>query len=185
MKLIVGLGNPGKKYEDTRHNLGFMVVEKICREAEGSWEFKPSKEDKICRLKLTDQGIILLEPQTYMNESGKSVHEVANFYKITTADIWVVHDDLDLPIGQARLSKDSTAAGHKGVQSIIDNLGTKNFYRFRIGIGKPIDQKPVEDYVLEKFTTSEKTIIKEVVEKTVKLIISSVTNGLPKNISDF
>lgn len=185
MKLIVGLGNPDKKYENTRHNLGFVAVEGICQAAGGLWEFKPSKESKICRIKLAGQDVILLQPQTYMNESGKSVQEVVNFYKIATADIWIIHDDLDLPVGQARLSKNSTAAGHRGVQSIIDNLGTKDFYRFRIGIGRPTDQKPTEDYVLEKFTTAEETFIKGVIDKTVKLITDSVANDLPQNTTDF
>lgn len=185
MKLIVGLGNPDKKYEDTRHNLGFMVVENICHEAGGLWETKPSKESKICRTKLAGQDVILLQPQTYMNESGKSVNEVVNFYKIATEDIWVIHDDLNLPVGQGRLSKNSTAAGHRGVQSIIDNLGTKDFYRFRIGIGRPMDQKPAEDYVLEKFTTTEESLIKEVINKTVKLITDSIASSLPQNTTDF
>lgn len=185
MKLIVGLGNPDKKYEDTRHNLGFMAVKNICQETDGLWQLKPSKKSKICHTKLTGQDVILLQPQTYMNESGKSVKEIISFYKIATEDIWVIHDDLDLLVGQARLSKNSTAAGHRGVQSIIDNLGTKDFYRFRIGIGRPMDQKPVEDYVLEKFTINEEVLIKEVINKTVKLIINSVDNSLPQNTTDF
>jgi peptidyl-tRNA hydrolase, PTH1 family len=185
MKLIVGLGNPDKKYKSTRHNLGFMAVENICQQVSGLWELKPSKESKICRTKLADQDVIFLQPQTYMNESGKSVSEIVNLYKIATADIWVIHDDLDLPVGQARLSKNSSAAGHRGVQSIIDNLGTKDFYRFRIGIGKPTDQKPTEDYVLEKFNTNEEVLIKEIINKTVKLITDSVANGLPQNTTDF
>jgi peptidyl-tRNA hydrolase, PTH1 family len=185
MKLIVCLGNPDKIYEVTWHYVCFVVVEGFCQTAGGLWDLKPSKESKICRTNLAGQDVILLQPQTYMNESGKSVREVVNFYKIVNEDIWVIHDDLDLAVGQARLSKNSTAAGHRGVQSIIDNLGTKDFYRFRIGIGRPIDQKPAEDYVLEKFTTNDEVLLKEVINKTIKLITDSVASGLSQNTTDF
>ena len=147
MILIVGLGNPGKKYKKTRHNVGFQVIDVLKKSLD------PAQ----------DKGIILLKPQTYMNKSGKEVKSLITKYKIPISNLWVIHDDIDLLLGTIRVSKNVSSAGHKGVQSIIDELKTKNFSRIRIGIlpktGKP---KNVEKFVLEKFTKEEKKIVKKV-----------------------
>jgi PTH1 family peptidyl-tRNA hydrolase len=144
MKLIVGLGNPGEKYENTRHNLGFMAVDKFMKNFEmvertvwkkseklKSWvvdlDWQP-KEGELER-------VILAKPQTYMNNSGMAVELIASFYKIAAEDIWVVHDELDLPIGAMRIRFGGAAAGHHGVESVIERLGTDKFWRFRLGIG--------------------------------------------------
>ena len=166
MILIVGLGNPGKKYQDTRHNIGFGVI------------------DKLQSLNL--KKVILAKPKTFMNLSGKAVKSLIKKYKIPTANLWVIHDDIDLPLGKIRIVKNRGAAGHKGVESIIKELGTKNFVRFRIGIcpktGKP---KNPENFVLQKFNKEEKEIIKEVIKKTAKAIEYFLKEGLEKAMNKF
>ncbi|RLC34918.1 MAG: hypothetical protein DRZ76_01540 [Candidatus Nealsonbacteria bacterium] len=152
--LIVGLGNPGKKYIGTRHNVGFRVVDELAKEKR--------------------EGFILAKPRTFMNQSGKAVKQLIENCCMRTAgklkieNLIVVHDDIDLPIGGFRIQKGRGAAGHKGVQSIIDALGTKDFWRIRIGIcpktGKP---KNVEKFVLQKFTKEEEKIIKKTIKKAI------------------
>ena len=184
MILIIGLGNPGKKYKNTRHNVGFQVVDEFAKENNFP-KFRLSKKfnSLVSEGILNDEKIILAKPQTFMNQSGKAVRTLTNFYKITrpgrvvnlitrpgrvvrVADLVVVHDDIDLPLGKIRISKNRGAAGHKGVESIIKEIGTKNFTRFRIGIlpkiGKP---KNIEKYVLQKFGKEEEKIIKEVIQE--------------------
>lgn len=148
MKLIVGLGNPGKKYETTRHNLGFMVVDQLGNEHQAVWQ-KFSPQSTLSKLTIQGQPVILLKPQTFMNESGISVREVGNFYKISLEDTWVIHDDLDLESFRIKLDDNSSAAGHRGVQSIIDQLGSAAFKRWRLGVGRPPTNQPAEDFVLE------------------------------------
>lgn len=151
MKIIVGLGNPGKKYQKTRHNVGFMAI------------------DKLAKKKLDN--VIIAKPQTFMNNSGRAVKATLSYYKTKPEDLWIIHDDIDLPIGTFKISKDRGSAGHKGVQSIINELKTKDFNRIRIGIqpkaGKP---KQVDKFVLQNFTNKEEKIIKEVVEETIQSI---------------
>ena len=160
MIIIVGLGNPGRKYRNTRHNIGFQVVDEFARENKFP-EFKLSK--KFNSLISEKNNIVLAKPQTFMNESGKAVKKM-------TGELIVVHDDIDLPLGKVRISKARGAAGHKGVESIIKEIGTKDFTRFRIGIspktGKP---KNVEKFVLQKFTKQEKEIIKSLADYLTKL----------------
>lgn len=151
MKLIVGLGNPGKKYEKTRHNAGFMAIDEL-------------KKDK-------PEGSVLAKPETFMNNSGKAVRELADYYKAKPEDIWIIHDDIDLPVGEFKMSRGRGSAGHKGVQSVIDELGTNDFNRIRIGIC-PESGKPdrVEDFVLEKFDKEEQKAVKEAIDKAVQTI---------------
>lgn len=159
MTIIVGLGNPGRKYKDTRHNTGFQVVDEFARENNFP-EFRLSK--KYNSLISEKNNIILAKPLTFMNESGKAVKKMIG-------ELIVVHDDIDLPLGKIKIVKSRGAAGHKGVESIIKEIGTKDFTRFRIGIqpktGKP---KNVEKFVLQKFTKQEKEIIKQTIKEMIK-----------------
>ncbi len=161
MILIVGLGNPGKKYQDTRHNIGFRAL------------------DELQSLNL--KKVILEKPKTFMNLSGKAVKSLITKYKIPTTNLWVIHDDIDLPLGKIRIVKNRGAAGHKGVESIIKAINSKNFIRLRIGIqprtGKP---KNVETFVLQKFNKDEEKIVKEVIKKSVKEIEILLREGLEK-----
>ena len=145
MKLIIGLGNPGEKYKTTRHNIGFMAVNRIAK----NFSFPDFMLQKKFNAEISEgiingDKIILAKPQTFMNESGKAVRSIADYYKIGPADIVVIHDDLDIGLGKYKIARDRTSAGHKGVQSIIDMLETKDFTRIRIGIEsrKPLDSSP-------------------------------------------
>lgn len=160
VKLIAGLGNPGKKYEKTRHNVGFWAINQIADNFQFSvFNFQLTFRAQIAEGTINRQKVLLAKPQTFMNNSGEAVKKIADYYKIKPEDIWIVHDDIDLPLGEFKISRGQGSAGHKGVQSIIDELGTKDFNRIRVGIcpasGKPAN---VEDFVLQKFTKEEETV---------------------------
>ena len=158
MILIVGLGNPGRKFQKTRHNVGFWVIDELAKQ-------KTRK-------------FIIAKPQTFMNNSGKAVKALIKFYKIKLENLWVIHDDIDLPLGEFRISKGRGSAGHKGVQSIINELKTKDFNRLRIGIcpqtGKP---KEIEKFVLQNFTKEEEKTLKELIPKIADLLKSEVNKS--------
>lgn len=176
MILIVGLGNPGKQYEMTRHNLGFRVLD-ILASAE-KWEQKYDSQF----IKLDD--VILAKPQTFMNKSGEAVKELLKYYP--AAQLIVIHDDLDFPLGSIRIQKNASAAGHNGIQNIIDELGTQDFIRLRLGIDSPArGQLPGEDFVLQKFSPDEEGIILEVLEKTKEAVEVLQTDGLETAQSKF
>jgi PTH1 family peptidyl-tRNA hydrolase len=166
MILIVGLGNPGKKYQKTRHNIGFQVIDNL--------RLLPLKR------------VILAKPKSFMNLSGKAVKRLIENYKLKIENLIIVHDDIDLPLGKIRIVKNRGSAGHKGVGSIMKELGTKNFVRFRIGIhprtGKP---KNPERFVLQKFNKEEEKIVKEVIKKTTEAIGFSLKQGLEKAMSEY
>ncbi|MFA5134090.1 MAG: aminoacyl-tRNA hydrolase [Patescibacteria group bacterium] len=152
MKLIIGLGNPGKKYGKTRHNLGFMAVDFLQKKLEAP-EFKLNKK---LAAEISKSGkIILAKPQTFMNLSGGAAIKLLSFYKLTADDILIIHDDIDLEFGKIKEGKNHGAAGHNGVKSIIELLGTKDFNRLRIGVGRPPENIPPEDYVLQNFSSEE------------------------------
>ena len=166
MKLIVGLGNPGKKYTNNHHNLGAQIVTKYL---DTNYKAIPNRKTKLSsdvfEVNNGSQKIIFAIPTEWMNNSGLTVKKLADFNKIDPKDIFVIHDDLDLPIGEYRLQFDRGPAGHNGIKSIIDNLGTQQFNRLRIGIGKPQDNIPVEDYVLQPFSKKELSIIESIIPK--------------------
>ena len=183
MILIVGLGNPGKKYEKTRHNIGFITIDNLQLTIDNFTNWRKEKKllAEISKGKIDDKKIILAKPQTFMNLSGKSVKKIMSNVKCQMSNLLVIHDDIDLPLGKIKIVKNRGAAGHKGVQSIIDEIKTKNFVRFRIGIqpktGKP---KNPERFVLQKFNKEEEKIVKEVIKKTVEAIEFSLKAGLEK-----
>lgn len=182
--LLVGLGNPGKQYSATRHNVGFMAIDHWLNQQNLAirWRHKPSPNSLLAKIKINDQTIRLLKPQTFMNESGKSVAEVLHFFKLKPNQLWVIHDDIDLPLGTIRLTYDASAAGHNGVQSIIDYLGTSVFRRCRLGIGRPPQNQSAADYVLQPFNQAEKSAVKLTITKTAELI-SLISRGALANQS--
>ena len=185
-KLIVGLGNPGEKYQNTRHNTGELILNFWAKNNDLlSFKYDKKLKSFINKAFFNGQEIILALPQTFMNESGIAVSQIAKFYKILPENIWIIHDDLDLPLGKIKISKDKSSAGHKGAQSIIDHLKTKDFVRFRIGISNEFleKQKKTKDFVLEKFTSKEKKILKEVIKKTSQMIEISLMEGFDKAMS--
>jgi PTH1 family peptidyl-tRNA hydrolase len=149
--LVVGLGNPGREYADTRHNVGFMVAEELARRTEGSWRGKFSGE--LAEVRLDDMRLALLRPQTFMNESGRSVASAARFFKLEPEDLLVVHDEVDLEPGRLQVRLGGGLAGHNGLRSVAQQLGTPDFARLRIGVGRPGrgDPRPVADFVLSEF----------------------------------
>lgn len=162
MKLIVGLGNPGKKYQHTRHNMGFMAAD-FLREKLDAPKFKLNKK---CNAEVAKNNeMIFAKPQTFMNNSGEAAAKLLSFYKLSPADITVIHDDLDLEFGKIKTGAGHGAAGHNGVKSIIDALGTKNFNRIRLGISRPPANIPPEDYVLQNFSAEELKQLPEIFKK--------------------
>ncbi|WP_099158896.1 aminoacyl-tRNA hydrolase [Virgibacillus ndiopensis] len=154
MKCIVGLGNPGKKYQNTRHNIGFMVIDELLNRFH--WDLSKTKfNGKFAMEHVAGEKVILLQPQTYMNLSGEAIRPLMDFYNIDMEDVLVIYDDLDLPTGKIRLREKGGHGGHNGIRSMIDHLGTKEFKRIRIGIGRPISPIPVVDYVLGSFPKEE------------------------------
>jgi peptidyl-tRNA hydrolase, PTH1 family len=174
MKIIVGLGNPGEEYNNTRHNAGFMLVDKLARDAGATWQFNKRFKAELAE----SRGVFFVKPQTFMNESGVAVALVLSYYKLLPktlgilkakgADLsqilTVIHDDLDIDFGTYKISTDSRSAGHKGVQSIIDHLKTKNFRRIRLGI-KSADRGQItaDKFVLMKFNAAEKDKLNDLV----------------------
>ncbi len=167
MKVVIGLGNPGKKYEGTRHNVGFMTIDKISE----MWGI-PVQQAKFRALvgegRIESERVLLVKPQTYMNLSGESVAEVLKFYKLEVDDILVIFDDLDLPAGQLRLREKGSAGGHNGMKSIIAHVGTQEFKRAKIGINRPLPGRSVSDYVLDDFSKAERPYIDEAIELAAK-----------------
>lgn len=182
MILIVGLGNPGNKYELSRHNLGFQVLNRF-RKKNNFPEFRLSRKFNVLISEdyLDNKKMILAKPQTFMNLSGKAVKILAETYSSEPNNLVVIHDDIDIPLSQIRIVKNRGAGGHKGVESIIKELKTKNFIRFRIGI-RPKGRKPknVEEYVLQKFSKTEKKVIEGTIEKACLAIKIMLRESLEK-----
>ena len=191
MKLIVGLGNPEKKYAGTRHNAGFDALIEIQREL--VWGTPFSEWSKVARMrsvisdaKLGDEKIVLLMPQTYMNLSGEAVNIASVFYKMSPEDIWVIHDDIDLPLGRIRINFDGTSGGHKGIESVINHLGSKKFYRFRIGIRPPESEKiETEKFVLQKFSKVEEPKLLDSLHRIRQAIELSLRESLAAAMNKF
>lgn len=154
---IVGLGNPGKKYADTRHNLGFLAADYLHTEWGGSeWRLEKKFQAEISETSYRGRKITLVKPQTFMNESGQSIQALLNFYKVTPEELIVLHDEVDIPFGRIKTTLSSRAAGHNGVKDIIDILGTQDFRRLRLGVGKSMNPHvSVSDHVLHNFSDEE------------------------------
>lgn len=176
--LIIGLGNPGREYENTRHNVGFLAVDKIAESLKANWKVNKTAHAEIIETNYHEQKIVLAKPQTFMNLSGTSVTYLANKFKITPANIWVISDDVALPLGTLRVRVGGSAGGHNGLKSIIETLGTDSFVRFRIGINEPQADVPLEAYVLQKFSKDEQKILVPVIDKAHETILKSITAGV-------
>jgi len=179
MLAIVGLGNWEEKYQDTRHNIGFLVLDQLLPRVSPNrgWQ-KNSRTD--C-LETRGENFLLAKPQNFMNLSGQAVKGLVNFYQINSINLLLVHDDLDLLVGEIKIGKEQGAAGHHGVESVIEALGTNNFWRARIGIGRPEEGKNPEqiaDFVLDKFSEKEQKFLGEVVEKAANLLALAIEKGV-------
>ena len=180
IKLFVGLGNPGTEYEATRHNAGFWWVDALARELKLSLVADRSYHGLLARGNVNGQTVWLLEPQTYMNLSGKSVASLARFFKIAPQDILVVHDELDVPPGQAKLKFGGGHGGHNGLRDIHAQLGTGDYWRLRLGIGHPGDKNQVADWVLKKPAPDEREAIEGCVARTLKAAPDLLAGDMPK-----
>jgi peptidyl-tRNA hydrolase, PTH1 family len=176
-KLVVGLGNPGKKYRDSRHNVGFRVLERFAERHALAWEDRFQAD--VCFLRRRGETVVLIRPRTYMNESGRAVQRVLSFYKGNTDNLLVVYDDMDLPLGRLRLRMKGGHGGHRGIASVAQLTGTSDIDRIRVGIGRP-DQGDEVDFVLGRFKPDEAKMVDECVESAVDAVMTWIESGMQK-----
>lgn len=184
MKLVVGLGNPGRKYQNSRHNLGFWTIDDIAREN------RISVKKKLCDALVAEwpsggERTVMAKPQTYMNRSGESVSDLLRHFRAEPSDLIVIHDDLDLPFGRLRIRPRGGAAGHRGVLSVVQSLGTEEFYRVRIGIGRPPDGVDPTDFVLQSFTSDELDQLPGVVSRASQAVAFLLREGGPRAMEQY
>lgn len=170
IRLITGLGNPGEKYERTRHNAGYWWVDAIAERKRAAWKRETKFSGWTTRVEEGGREFFLLKPATYMNESGRSVSALMRFFKIEPAELLVVHDELDLPPGAVKLKRGGGTGGHNGLEDIVDALGTKDFWRLRVGIGHPGHKDLVADYVLDRARRAEQDAIDPPFERSLELL---------------
>lgn len=190
MKLIVGLGNPGTAYSHNRHNIGFMCLSYLAKEIGARFERKEGLS-RTAHGQIDSTEVILARPQTYMNSSGKAVRKLVARYRLSLDDLIVIHDDLDLRLGQIRIRENGSSAGHKGIGSIISELGSADFIRVRIGVGRPEPDSPgakqdaVVGYVLDDFTPEEGKVMAKVIPRVSQAVITIVNEGLDTAMNRF
>jgi len=184
LNLIVGLGNPGPNYRRTRHNIGFQSIDIIS----STYRIPLSQSDALSQWgsgKIKGKEVILAKPQTYMNLSGKSIRSLMSAFRFTPEDILVISDDMDLPLGRIRIREEGRAGGHRGLSSIIQHLGTSHFTRLRIGIGRPEILHDTKEYVLEKFSKQEQTLVEQVIGIAGECVEVFLTEGILSAMSRF
>ena len=180
MKLLAGLGNPGKKYEGSRHNIGFRLIDRLAERHGaklGKRKFRSHLWQGLFRRDDSEAAILLLKPQTYMNLSGSALREAADYYDIRPEDIIVVHDDLDLPFGKLRIRARGGDSGQRGVRSIIEAMGTDVFFRLRLGVGRPPVRVSPEDFVLQSFLRDEEERLPEILDRAMEALETIVFEG--------
>lgn len=182
--LIIGLGNPGREYRDNRHNAGFMVIDRLVIRLNARG-MKLQSKAIITSTLYEDKKLIFAKPQTYMNLSGQSVQGLANFYKLSLDNLLVIYDDLDLPFGTIRLRPGGGPGGQKGIASAIERLGTKDFARLRIGIGRPAGRMEPADFVLQDFSRDEMKNLSEILDRASDAVLSFVLDGLDNAMNKF
>jgi len=182
--LLIGLGNPGREYKDNRHNIGFMLIDRLAVRLNARGLKLQSKAIVISALH-EERKLILAKPQTYMNLSGQSVQGLLHFYKIPPENLIVAHDDLDLPLGTIRIRPGGGAGGQRGMASTIERLGTQDFPRLRLGIGRPPGRMDAADYVLQDFSRADLLIVSETLDRAADAVLTFVTNGLDKAMNKF
>ena len=192
MKLIVGLGNPGRGHANNRHNVGFVCLNHFARMQNIRFDKKQGKA-RTGSGEVSDSEVLLAKPQTYMNLSGQSVSLLVDKFNVSPDNLLVIHDDLDLPLGKIRIRQDGSSGGHKGVGSIITELGSQNFIRIRVGIGRPVknesftelSEDEIINYVLSDFTPDEKQTITQVIPMVSEAILCLLTEGLAATMNRY
>ena len=183
MKIIAGLGNPGAQYANTPHSVGFEAVDALAAAAGVSWEEKRQFKCLMTRVVIAGQPVILVKPQTFMNLSGESVAPVVKYHNATAADLLVVQDDIALPLGRMRIRKGGSCGGHNGVRNIIERLGTQDFARLKLGVGK--DRSDVVGFVLGKFSPAARKVMDVVVAEAAKAAAAVVADGPDRAMNAF
>jgi len=184
VSLIVGLGNPGSEYEQTRHNAGFFLVDRIAEQNGGSFRKESKFHGAVAKVNIGGRNIWLLKPDTFMNRSGQAVGAIANFYKIEPEAIVLAHDELDLDPGTARLKLNGGHGGHNGLRDTIAHLGSKNFQRLRIGIGHPGNAKQVSNYVLKKASVDDQIEIDHAIDRIIKVLPQIIAGDSQKAMNE-
>jgi PTH1 family peptidyl-tRNA hydrolase len=186
LHLIAGLGNPGPEYAATRHNVGFVLVERLAARWRAAWKMERKFRARLARLERAGQKVILCQPQTFMNESGTAVGALARFYQLHAARILIVVDDADLPLGQIRLRPDGSSGGHHGLESIEGQLGTRGYPRLRLGIGRRADDdREITDYVLGRFSAAERSVMAEVLDRAGQQVECWLSQGVKQAMNEF
>jgi peptidyl-tRNA hydrolase, PTH1 family len=184
MKAVIGLGNPGSEYELTRHNAGFIAVDNLVEEFGG--EFRKTRwKGLVARTSAGRTNVLAAKPHTFMNHSGYFVSPFINYYRIPAGDALVVHDEMDLPLGRIRLGRGGGAAGHRGVSSIVEQLGSQDFPRLRIGVGKPRGSSRAVGHVLSTFAPGEWGVLTEVIKQSVEAITVWLEKGLTEAMNEY
>ncbi len=184
MKIIAGLGNPGSEYEKTKHNVGFMFVDALAEKL-GVTDWKDKFDAKIGETRIGVEKVLLVKPQTYMNESGQAIGPLMNFYKLDAEDLIVVHDDMDIPAGTIRIRKKGSAGGHNGIKSVLAHVGDEHFARVRIGIGRPLPGWTVVNHVLAPFVPEDVTKIEEAIQYLLPAVECIVTDDVDKAMNQY
>ena len=182
--LLIGLGNPGREYRDNRHNVGFMLIDRLIVRL-NAHGMKVQSKAIVTTATYEDRKLILAKPQTYMNLSGQSAQGLLNFYKLPMENMLIAHDDLDLPFGTIRIRPGGGPGGQKGMASTIERLGTKDFPRLRIGIGRPPGRMDPAAYVLQDFSRDEMKTLSEVVDRAAEAALTFVVDGLNKAMNKY
>ncbi len=184
MKIIAGLGNPGTEYAKTRHNAGFMLMDALAEKlGEDSWREK--YDALVLESRIGAEKVLLVKPLTYMNESGRAIGALMNWYKLETEDLIVAHDDMDIPVGTIRIRKKGSAGGHNGIKSILTHVEDENFARIRIGIGRPLPGWTVVKHVLAAFPEEDVPKVREAVKSLVPAVECMVTEGVDLAMNRF
>ena len=184
MRLVVGLGNPGREYDDTRHNVGFRIVDKVADRVGTGVDDKKFKA-RVGRARIGGDATLLMKPQTFMNLSGESVGPALGFFKLSTDDLIVIHDDLDLPLGKLKLKRGGGHGGHNGLRSLLKHLPDDRFIRVRVGIGRPPPEWDTADYVLSKFRSQEWTAVDSVLATAADAVEAICQDGISKAMAKF
>lgn len=184
MKIIAGLGNPGSEYEKTKHNVGFMFIDALAEKL-GVTDWKDKFDAKIGEARMGTEKVLLVKPQTYMNESGQAIGPLMNFYKLDAEDLIVVHDDMDIPAGTIRIRKKGSAGGHNGIKSVLAHVGDEHFARVRIGIGRPLPGWTVVNHVLAPFVPEDVPKIDEAIKYLVPAVECIVTDDVDKAMNQY
>ena len=184
MKIIAGLGNPGAEYAKTKHNVGFMLADALAAKYEAA-DWREQLGALVTEIRPGGEKVLLVKPQTYMNDSGRAVGALCRWYKLNPEDLTVVHDDMDLPLGTVRLRQKGGSGGHNGIKSIIAHLGSENFARIRLGIGHPTGQPAVIDYVLSPFSSEDEKKIREAIASLLPAVECLVLEGIDMAMNRF